>query len=96
MKTLPIETPEDLALAQKVLKIVKDFQSSIKKIKDDLYLLPNSDEIAYRLWYNIGRIKAYRGLLGYVVFEDNTILCVNSSSWVSQFDGCDEREVSFK
>ena len=83
----------------KVMGLIKDFQEEVKKnYVEDLkaYRLPNitaSNELAYRLWKNCEHIKEFDSLRGYVVLDDETIICVNSSSYIAQFDGCKRSDI---
>lgn len=65
--------------------------------KKDLYG-GNDYTIVYpagRVYKNFERISAVRGNSGYVLLDDNTIMCVDCSDWMWQFDGCFENEIHF-
>lgn len=88
---------EELQFREKVVELVKEFQVFAKsKLGDEshVYLdIPHQLELQYRLWTNISNIKEYNAALGYVVLNDDTIICVNSSSYIQQYDGCKWYEV---
>lgn len=50
---------------------------------------------AEKVYNNFERIVKVNGYSGYVVLDDQTILCINASSWIAQFDGYLEREISW-
>lgn len=71
----------------------------------DLVVAPDvqpDDEIGYsaywaqrtlrEVWDDIVDADENRG---YVVVKDGTIRCITSSSYIAQFDGCQESEVSY-
>ena len=94
------ELKECINFRQKVIDLINGFHEEVKKTFNGInYCLPkitDENEVAYRLWENVGNIKDFNSRRGYVVLQDNTIICVSSSSYIAQFDGCKESEICYQ
>lgn len=95
-----IQCAEDFELLHTVALIVKHYETThendliVKKV--NVYGKPY--EMHYcnckRIYDTYERIVKVCGYRGYVVLDDDTIVCVNSSDYIWQFDGCKEEEVA--
>lgn len=89
---IEIKMLPDLALANKVKDMVSPINDYVKE-HGCLPEITSENELAIRLFNNMLNIKAFKGLLGYVLLQDDTIICIDSSQWIAQFDGCKESEI---
>ena len=94
------EFEDYVSFRTKVFNLINDFHQVVKNNYNKMlnaYLPPeinDSNELAYRLWKNCAHIKDYNYLRGYVVLDNDTIICVTSNSYIQQFDGCKESEIA--
>jgi hypothetical protein len=96
---IEIQCAEDLELLYTITRIIKHYEAThaddliVKKV--NVYGEPY--EMHYcnckKIHDNYEKIVKVCGLRGYVVLDDNTIMCVSSSSYIWQFDGCLESEI---
>ena len=89
---------EDLELLHTITRILNEYHKNPQEyitltnrnINGEPYTMTYP---AARIAKNYERIVKVQGLRGYCVLDDNTILCINSSSFISQYDGCKEEEL---
>lgn len=89
---------EDLELLYTIVRILEEYYKNPQEyitltncnINGEPYTMTYP---AAHIAKNYERIVKVQGLRGYCVLEDGTILCINASSFVLQYDGCKEEEL---